>query len=161
MSLARTVSFLLLATLVVLAGCTAGPSAESTDSTTPDSGETEASVTPTTATAEPRPAEASGGYAELLATVVTDAPEDATAVPFSNATVQNSSHLTTAVERAVEAGDGVALVRVETSNYETVRRQHESLPLVFELDDGTQTSGVVYVRHEGHIVMLSLGGIVD
>lgn len=161
MSPGRPVLFVLLAALVVSAGCAAGPPTESTGSGTPDNVETEASAATTTATPEPRPAQPSGGYAELLATVVTDAPEDATVVPFSNATVQNSSHLTTAVERAVEAGDGVALVRVEASNYETVQRQHESLPLVFELDDGTQTSGVVYVRHEGHVVMLSLGGVVD
>jgi hypothetical protein len=157
MSLARTVSALLLAALVVSAGCAAGPSA---DSPTPDSVGTEASAT-TTATPERQPARPSGGYAELLATVVTDTPEDATVVPFSNTTVQNSSYLTTVVEKAVEAGDGVALVRVDESNYETVRRQHESLPLVFQLDDGTQTAGVVYVRHEGHVVMLSLGGVVD
>lgn len=158
MSLVRMVSVLLL---VVLAGCTTGSPSAGLPTTT----DGEMTRTAATTTSEPQPAQPAGGYAELFAQVVGDVPTGTTVVDFSNETVQNSSQLTRAIEKAVEANErestDAVLVKVDASNYETVQRQHESLPLAFELDDGTQTGGVVYVRHEGHVVMLRLTGILD
>lgn len=70
------------------------------------------------------------------------------------------------MKKAVEANEsgnsGYMLVKVDEAVYGSVQQKYESLPLVFQLDDGTQTSGVIFVRREGHVVMLDLrDGIID
>ncbi|SDM22569.1 hypothetical protein SAMN04487949_1341 [Halogranum gelatinilyticum] len=153
MSLGR-IPLLTLAVLVVLAGCSVAPNASDAQSPTVQS----TAETPTTAVESTQPTpEPPGGYGEVYADVVADAPENATVVDASTSSVAESQSLRDAVDRAVAADGDRVTVRVEgESAYRSVDERFGRLPLYFGADGTSEPTA--YVRHEGVIVRLSVSG---